>query len=301
MDASPTPNSVVVIANARSGRGRGGETLRSLERLLREAGISPATLTTTRAGEAVNLARAAAAKAPDLLLVVGGDGTVRDVVAGMSEAEGAGGIPVGIIPGGTGNDLCRTLRIPSRPSEALEIALYGADRELDVWRWDGAPFLNVVGIGLDAAVAGLVNRKFRRLRGTLAYLVALMQTLPRFAPIALEISWPGGEWRGRSWLAACANARCYGGGMLIAADAVPDDGLLDVVVIEDVSKPELLFHLPRLFTGTLARHPRVHSFRVPSAHIGAPPQDVSLDGELIGRTPASVGRADRRLLVRVPR
>lgn len=268
---------------------------------MRQAGLPATILATTREGEAEELARAAAAKDPDLILVVGGDGTVRDVVAGLTGAEGPARVALGIIPAGTGNDLCRTLRIPSRVSESLEIALNGADRPLDVWRWDGIPFVNVVGIGLDAAVAGLVNRKFRRVSGTLAYLVGLMQTLPRFSPVALEISWPGGEWTGGAWLAACANARCYGGGMLIAPHAVPDDGLLDLVVVGAVSKPELLFQLPRLFTGTLARHPRVHTFRVPSVRVGAPPQDASLDGELIGRTPASVERAAGKLLVRVAR
>ena len=285
-----------LLGNPASGRGAGARAIESARALLAKQGLTPTVLPTRHAGHAVELAREAAVAEADLLLVLGGDGTVRDAVEGMGGAE----VPVGILPGGTGNDLARTLGLPCDLPAALEIALGGRERLLDVWHWNETPFVNIAGVGLDAAVAGMVNRKFRRLRGTLAYLAAFCMTMPRFRPLKLELTWDGGGWSGRAWLAAFANARCYGGGMQIAPDAVPDDGLLDIVVIEDVPRLELLRQFPGLFKGTHVRHPRVRTFRVAGARAGAEPQDATIDGELIGSPPATLRRAANGFRVRVP-
>jgi diacylglycerol kinase (ATP) len=268
---------------------------------LRQRGIQPQILRTEQPGHAVELASAAARSGMDLLLVSGGDGTVRDAVQGLVEAEDGSDVPVGILPGGTGNDLIRTLGVPAVLAAALDVALAGEERALDVWRWNEAAFVNVAGVGLDAAVAGTANRKLGRMRGTPAYLAAFFLTLPGARPTEIRLEWPGGAWSGRAWLTAFGNGRCYGGGMQIAPEAVPDDGLLDLVVVEDLSKLELLRQFPRIFAGTHIRHPRVKSFRVESVRVEAPPQEATIDGELIGSTPASVTRAARRLRVRVPR
>jgi YegS/Rv2252/BmrU family lipid kinase len=289
------PDRVFLIGNPVSGRGRGAAALAAAGEALRMRGLSVEVRSTEAPGHAVELAREAAREA-DLILVIGGDGTVRDVVQGLAGAD----VPLGILPGGTGNDLARTLGIPRDLNAALEAALVGRDRPLDVWLWDQVPFVNVAGVGLDAAVAGTVNRKLRMLHGAPAYAAAFCMTLPGFRPQVLRLSWPGGGWSGEAWLAAFANARSYGGGMLIAPDAVPDDGLLDVIVIEGVGKLELIRQFPKLFSGTHVGHPRVRSFRVESLRIEAVPQDVTIDGELIGRTPAAVTRADCRVRVRVP-
>jgi diacylglycerol kinase (ATP) len=288
---------VAVIANPASGRGAGAVRLRSALEILRARGIHPRALPTERPGHAIELARTAAAEGADLVIALGGDGTVRDVVEGL----GDGDLALGIVPGGTGNDLARSLGIPRELEPALRTAVEGGERRLDVWLWSDTPFLNVVGLGLDAAVARAVNERFRRLKGTAAYVAALAATLPGFRPFALSLQWPEGEWSGRAWLAAFANARCYGGGMQIAPAAVPDDGLLDVIVVEDVSKLELLRQFPGIFSGRHVKHPRVRSFRVSRVEVEAEEQAVTVDGELIARAPASVIRAGYSLRVRVPR
>jgi len=287
---------VVLIGNPASGRGRGAAALAAAEAALRARGVQPQVCPTEAPGHAVRLAQEAAARGAGLVLVSGGDGTIRDIAAGLSGAPAA----VGILPGGTGNDLCRTLGIPSDLERALDIALGARERLLDVWLWNETPFVNVAGVGLDAAVASYVNRKVRRLRGTAAYLVALAQTLPRFTPVHLELSWPGGEWRGRVWLAAFGNGCCYGGGMHITPFAAPDDGLLDIVVVEGVSWPELLRAFPGIFSGAHIRHPRVQSFRVERVSVRAVRQEATLDGELLDHTPAEVRKAEHPLRVRVP-
>lgn len=291
-----------LLGNPVSGRGRGALALAKTEALLQARGLAVTVLRTAGPADAIRLARQAAEEGAELLLVSGGDGTIRDAVEGLLSVPGAPSTTtVGILPSGTGNDLARTLGIPRDLARAVTIALDGIDRELDVWRWNDTPFLNIAGVGLDAAIAGAVNRKFRTLRGPLAYLAGVLHTLPRFHPFPLTLRFPKEEWSGLVWLAAFANAKCYGGGMQIAPAANPDDGLLDVVVVEETSRAELLRQLPGLFSGQHVSHPKVRIVRAEAVEVIAPRQEVTLDGELIGSTPGLIRRDPARLRVRVPR
>ena len=257
-------------------------------------------LETTAPGHAVELACGLPPEL-DLLLLIGGDGTTRDVVEGLRGRE----VPVGILPAGTGNDLIRTLGIPRDLDRALEIALRGGERRLDVWSWNGVPFVNVAGIGLDAAVAQAVNQRFKWLGGTGAYVLAFLSVFPRFQPLSLRLTWPEGAWEGGAWLAAFGNATCYGGGMRIVPDAIPDDGLLDVVIVEEVGRATLLQQFPRLFSGEHVKHPRVRRIRTPEIRVELLRPDTAfgtatIDGELIAEAPAVIQRLPYALRVRVP-
>lgn len=291
--------SLFLIGNPRSGRGNGAVLLERAQSLLRARGQEPVVLPTQRPTHAVELARHAGEQGADLVLVVGGDGTVRDVAEGLALCGAHAAL--GILPGGTGNDLTRTLGLPRTLPEALEVALEGRDRELDLWRWNQAHFLNVAGLGLDAAVAAEVNRRFHNMRGPLPYVLALLAVLPRLQPQPVRLTWTGGEYDGKVWLAAFGNARYYGGGMAIAPDAIPDDGLLDAVLIGNVSRLELLRQLPGLFHGRHVRHPQVRCVKAAGYRLEAAEQDATIDGELIGRTPAVIEHAAYRVRVRVPR
>jgi len=301
MPHTPIRN-VYLLGNPASGRGRGAKALHQINALLKERGVEAVVLRTTGPTDAIRLAREAAESGAELLLVCGGDGTIRDAIEGVvSASRVAGATAVGLLPAGTGNDLARTLGIPTRREQALAVALDGAERNLDVWRWNGTPFVNIAGVGLDAAVAGAVNRKFRTLRGPLAYIAGALYALPRFQPFPLTLQLPDTEWTGTVWLAAFASGKCYGGGMRIAPDADPHDGLLDVVVVEKTSRVELLRQLPGLFSGRHVTHPKVRIVRAASVEVQAPPQEVTLDGELLGATPARIWRDPATVRVRVPR
>lgn len=289
---------VVVIGNPHSGRGRGAALLNRVEAEIKARGHGVGTLRTEAPGHAVDLARACAGQSPDLVLAVGGDGTIRDVAAGL--AEGGCAAPLGIVAAGTGNDLARTLQLPRELEQAVEVALNGRDLPVDLWTWNRSAFINVAGLGLDAAVAGLVNRRYRKLRGSLPYMLALLQLLPGFRPQEVRLRWPEGEWAGRIWLAAFGNGRFYGGGMEIAPSADPSDGRLDAVLVGDVSKLELLRELPGLFHGRHARHPRVKVIRSDRFDLDAADQEVTIDGELIDRAPAAIRKLPHPLRVRVP-
>lgn len=290
------PRDLALIYNPASGRGRGARSVDQLLQLLEGRRLAVRKLPTQSPGHAVALARQVAREGADLLLALGGDGTVRDVAEGLGGAS----LPVGLLPAGTGNDLARTLGIPQDLSTALEIALSGHPRALDVWRWNDTPFVNIAGVGVDAAVAATVNRKYRSLSGTLAYVAAFLTTFPTYQPFEIRLRGPQEEWSGKIWLAAFANGRCYGGGMKIAPTALPDDGLLEVVIVEAIPRLELLGQFPRIFSGTHLQHPRVHRLRVPSIEIETAPQQATIDGEIIGSTPARITRSEHPLRVQVP-
>ncbi|HEU4752469.1 MAG TPA: diacylglycerol kinase family protein [Armatimonadota bacterium] len=298
------PGRIVLVGNPASGRGRGARAIARVRALLERQGAAVEVRPTAGPEHAIALAREAAVAQVDLVLALGGDGTVRDVAEGL----GANEVPLAILPNGTGNDLARTLGIPRDLDGAVEVALRGRERSIDVWQWESTPFANVAGVGLDAAVAEAVNLRFRRLRGTLAYVTAFCFVLAHFQPFEARLSWQEGEWYGRAWLLALANARSYGGGLLIAPMAEPDDGTLDVVVVRETSKLELMRQFPRLARGSHVRHPAVRLFRgdifrveTPGARANDRPAPMTtLDGELIAATPARVTRAPHRLRVRVP-
>ncbi len=296
---------IAILGNPVSGGGKGGAVMAMVEAAARKRGLTPILLRTERAGHAVDLAAKAGGQVPRLL-VAGGDGTLRDAVHGLLRAGALETTTVGIIPAGTGNDFIRTLGIPRDIAAATEVALGEATRAVDLWRWNESPFINLAGVGFDAAVAGAVNRRFKRLGGTLAYVAAVLVTLPRFQPPHLHLSWghaegeTPGEWDGKAWLAAFGNGRCYGGGMQIAPAAEPDDRLLDLTVIGNLSRLELLRQFPTLFSGAHVRHPQVSTFRVGSVRLRAAPMDATIDGELIDRAPAEIALLPERVLIHVP-
>jgi diacylglycerol kinase (ATP) len=204
---------------------------------------------------------------------------------------------MGVIPAGTGNDLCRSLGIPRDPAAAARLLLVGEPRPLDFWRVNDGWFVNAAGIGLDAEVAYQANRG-GRLRGMPAYLAALLRALGSFRPVPLTLVGDGQRFEGPVMLAALANASTYGGGIPIAPAARPDDGFLDVVIVGAMSRLSLLVQFPRLLRGAHLTHPQVTSFRAASLQVdGDPRARVTLDGELGVRLPLTVERHPLPLMV----
>lgn len=294
----PIPGPVWIIYNPTAGRGRGAGVAREAASRLTARGCEVTCRESERPRHGCELAAAAAAAGAARVAVVGGDGTVRDVVAGLAGAR----LPVAVLPAGTGNDLARTLHLPRRLDPALEVLLHGVARRLDVWLWNEVAFVNVAGLGLDAAVADTVNRRLRGVRVTLAYLLGVALTLPGFQPLALQLESEAWSYSGSVMLAAAANARYYGGGMRIAPQARPDDGELAIVVVEAVPRLELARQLPSVFRGRHVDHPRVKTFSAARLRVDAPAgQPVTLDGELLGTVPAIVERAPYSALFMVGR
>jgi diacylglycerol kinase (ATP) len=252
-------------------------------------------------GNARALARAAAEAGCDLVLAVGGDGTVNEVAAGLLGSPTA----LGVVPMGSGNGLARTLRLPLKPAPALAALEAGITRRMDVGRVNGEPFLNVAGAGFDAFVGEAFHQRGRNggRRGILPYVWISLKTMPSYRAGRFSVTTGAGGFEGHALLVAFVNGRQYGGGATIAPGSRLDDGLFDVVVLEDAPWVELLAAAPRLFLGGIERFRRYRRFTVTTAEVQAPvPMLFHRDGEpepAVDRLTVTLD--PRALRVRVPR
>lgn len=278
---------VVVILNPTAGRyfaRRHQETLQQiLEQVCSRAGCSWRVEWTNAPGHAIQLARRAAETGAQIVVAAGGDGTCNEVANGLLGTSAR----MGVIPLGTGNDFARHVGIPGDLRQAVETLVRGRAKRIDLGMVNGRYFVNIAGCGLDAAVAQRVNQGFRYLRGTAAYVAALLQTLYTFRPTQMRVTVDGQRWEERAFLCTVANTDSYGGGMRIAPDASVEDGLLDVCVAGAVSKLELLWVFPRVYRGAHVTHPRFYLWKGRYVQVETdPPVPVLVDGDVLGSTPA---------------
>ncbi len=248
------------------------------------------------------LAEAAAARGDALLVVVGGDGTVNEVVNG---AVGTGA-EIAVLPAGTGQDFSRTHGIPSRFDDAVRVALEGETRTIDLGRvecaGDARYFANVASAGMSGAVARRANSMSKALGGRATFFYALTREFIAWRNTEVTVRLDGGEERrGAMHDVVVANGSQHGGGMRLAPDASQDDGLFDVVLIGDVNKLDFVTTSPRLYTGTYLSHPKIELLRSAGVTVeAAEPLPLEVDGEPIGTTPARFQIVPAALSVRVP-
>lgn len=240
-----------------------------------------------------------AARDADVVVAAGGDGTASLVASSIVGTPAA----LAILPLGRGNDLARTLGMRLDLPGAVEDILTGRPRPVDLGYIEGTEttFVNICGIGFDAAVAERINRRRSRLSGATAYTASLLAELARFRPPRLRLRLDDRTIETRAMLVAVANARSYGGGMCIAPAAQLDDGLLDVCVVEITSKAQFLANFPKVFRGTHVRHPLVHCYRAKGVAVeGQEHVPVMVDGDLWGEAPVTFGLRPRALPLIVP-
>lgn len=229
-------------------------------------------------GHARDLARRAADEGVDLLLSVGGDGTMNEVADGLLGSDTA----LGIVPVGSGNGLARALGIPLEPRAALFALEAGVTRRMDVGLANGRPFLNVAGAGFDAHVGAEFHRHGRRggRRGILSYVRLSLLAVRGYEMTRFALRAGGTRFEGRAFLVAFANGRQYGAGAVIAPRAALNDGRLDVVIFEEAPLATILMQMPRLFRGTIERFRRYRSFAAADALLRAErPFPFHRDGE----------------------
>ncbi|MCL6580509.1 MAG: diacylglycerol kinase family lipid kinase [Firmicutes bacterium] len=277
---------VLFIVNPAAGGGRGLAAWRRVEQVLEARGLDYECRFTERRGSATELAARARDAGYSRVIGVGGDGTIQEVVNGLVDRAGHCPVPLGIVPGGTGNDFRKSLGYPSDPEGALEVALRGVERSLDLGRANGRYFLNVAGVGFDAEVAGYLNRKPKRLPGFLTYLYGILVMLVRYRPAEMTIDSGDRVIRRKCLLVSVANGPVHAGGVRICPDARPDDALFDICVAGDVGRLETLILLPQTFSGRHTRHPKIEIYRARKVRIDSEaPLVVQGDGEVFGRVP----------------
>ena len=292
------PTALLVIVNPTAGGGRAGRIVPWLRERL---GPRPeARLEVTRhAGHAERLA-ADGASAYDRIVAVGGDGTVQETINGILVS--GGNASLGILPTGSGNDLARSLGLPSEPAVAWSVAVGEAVRSLDLALASGSVgerwFGSAGGIGFDAQVAATMAQRRGWQRGRAGYLLSTLAELRRFDNRRVELTVDGVTSARTVLFVAIANGEFYGGGMRIAPGAVTDDGLLDICIVGDISRATALRQIVNLYRGTHVRHPQVELLQGESISIdGGHESLVHLDGEPFGGLPVHIAIHRARLLV----
>lgn len=245
------PPHIALLVNPASGRRRAAVIAVRLKEALRAAGARVHVYTGRSAADSRRLARLAAADRPDALVAVGGDGLVHQALQGVVGT----GVPLAVVPAGSGNDVARAFGVPRGSARKVaEAILAGRTRPSDAVRLtmaDGSQryYMSVLACGFDARV----NERFNNFRfgiGRAGYLVGLVAELRSFQPIDFEIDIDDRRIAEPGMLVAVGNTSAYGGGMHVCAGAVPDDGLLDVVFVKEAPLGRFLRMFPKVFNGS---------------------------------------------------
>ncbi len=286
---------LAILVNPHSAGGRALKLLPRVEAYLDERRVGFRVVRTRSLEHGVEGALVAA-DAGELPVVISGDGLLGAVGGALAETE----TPLGIVPGGRGNDLARGLGLPTDPVAAIAAVLAGHGRRIDVGEANGRRFLGIVSVGFDSECNRLANET-RFLRGNLVYLYSSLVTLARWKPAGFTIAVGEERMRIRGYLVAIANNRAYGGGMYVAPNAKLDDGQLDIVAIGESGKLHFLRMLPKVFKGEHVDLPEVQVFRASHLELSSSrPFPVYADGEHLTDTPVSLRVLPRALTVLVP-
>ncbi|MDQ6748492.1 MAG: diacylglycerol kinase family lipid kinase [Candidatus Dormibacteraeota bacterium] len=301
----------LLIVNPAAGAGRVGREWPALAAGIRAAGIALDEAFTTRPGEATEIARREVRAGRPVVAAVGGDGTLNEVANGFF--EGGAALPttsnLGLIPFGTGGDTRRTFNIPDGVL-AARVLLEGRPRTIDAGRVDiggrTIHFVNIAEAGLGALVSDRVNRAPKKLGGKISFLLGTLGAMAAWKHQPMRVVVDGIEVRELvAQSVTVANCRYYGGGMLAAPMAVPDDGLLDVIITGAIGKRDGLLGLAKIYGGKHFDDPRlsrwVETFRARRVEVeSSAPVLVQVEGEVAGRLPATFEVLPGALRLMVP-
>jgi YegS/Rv2252/BmrU family lipid kinase len=266
-----------------------------VERELAAHHVSYRIVRTESLEHGVEEARKAAADG-EIPVVMSGDGLVGQIGGALAETA----IPMGILPGGRGNDLGRVLRIPSKPAGAVAVLAEGNEREIDVGVVNDRRFLCIASLGFDSE-ANRVANEARFVKGNLVYAYAALRTLAAWKPHRFTVIVDGERTDCFGYSVAVANSRTYGGGMFVAPDAQLDDGLLDVVLTAHTGKLRFLKSLPQVFKGTQVDNEEITMLRGAEVEVSADENfAIYAVGEHLAVLPAKLRVLPRALRVIAP-
>lgn len=252
---------VIFIINPISGTQNKESVIHQIEEIIDKSRISWEIKYTENAGHAIEIAAQAAKDEIDIVVAVGGDGTMNEVGRSLIDTKTA----MGILPFGSGNGLARHLQIPMETRKALEVINEGLVEQVDYGKINGTPFFCTCGVGFDA----FVSLKFAEAgkRGMLTYLEKTLQESLNYQPETYELETEDGKVKHKAFLIACGNASQYGNNAYIAPHATITDGLLDVTILEPftvLDVPSLAF---QLFNKTIDQNSRIKTFKCSDLHI----------------------------------
>jgi len=264
------------IVNPTAARGKCARIALRLEGMCRAAGLDFDLSYTTAPKEAVAIADKACGTFENII-AVGGDGTIHEVVNGLIGKSHR----FGIVPVGSGNDFVKAMGIPLQLNAAFDTLLSGRTRAVDVGSADSVFFPNGLGIGFDAWVVR-ESQMVKRLRGNAIYLYSVLRTIYKYRPPEIRIKFNSTVREEKLFMITVGNGISLGGGFKLTPFAIMDDGLLDLTIIRDLSKPEIYKNLLGVYTGKHTRMPQVSIDRTTNMQVESETGfAVHLDGELM--------------------
>jgi diacylglycerol kinase (ATP) len=289
-----------VILNPSAGSIRDPNNL--VERIARFRNVE--IFTTTKPGSAARFARTAIRKGRDIIVAAGGDGTLNEVINGIG--ENLGDARVGLLPLGTGNDFARTVGVPTDLDAALDVIRAGKTRAVDLVRVTSDEvryFVNVSAGGFSGLVDEKLTPEMKKTWGPLAYLRSVAAALPELRAYRTTLAFDNAEsLRLDLYNVVVANGRYIGGGTLIAPDAAIDDGLLDIILIQKRSAPELALLAAQVVVGAHLSSDAIVFRRTAKLTVNSKPgMWFNVDGELVGNEPARFEILPRALRFVVPK
>ncbi len=300
------PAPVCLIVNPAAGGGKAGRLAPAVESELRRLGLTVRREDTTHLEHARELGLEAA-QAGETVVALSGDGMLGVLADALRAVPGA---TLGVLPGGRGNDFARVLGIPDDAVAACATVAAGVAREVDLGLVTtgadhdagGVAFVGIASCGFDSDANRIANEAPAWLGG-LVYAYGALRALISWRPARFEIELqPQGERHSFSgYTVAAANSKAYGGGMHMAPDALLDDGLLEVVVVERVGKLRFVANLPKVFKGDHVKQPSVRVFRAREIAVSADrPFTMYADGDPIGELPLRVSALPGAVRMLVP-
>lgn len=278
---------VVVVANPTAGRGKAGRRIGLADTMLRELRVEHEVRVAGSSRDMESICRDAAEQGAEIVAVIGGDGTVSCAANGLTGT----GAALAVLPAGTGNDFAGA--IGARPFRAAVRLLADPKTVLvDLARVRAGAvercFVNIAGAGFDSEVTETANAMTTNLGGAGTYVAALVKTLSRFTPARYDLTVDGEAFTLDAMLVVVGSGLTYGGGMKVLPDASLVDGVLDVCIVEALSKGAFLRAFPKVFLGKHKDHPKVRMMRATEVTVEANRgMQVYADGEHAGALPAS--------------
>jgi diacylglycerol kinase (ATP) len=292
-----------LVVNPSAGKGRALELLPHVAGTLRDGGANLEILLSRDFAEAQSMTRGAIEDGVDVLAVMGGDGIMHLGVntAAVAHLLRGSRTTLGLIPAGTGNDLCRGIGLDPRDAvAAAAVIAAGHSRSLDLAQVGDTYIGGVLATGFDA----LVNRRANQMpwpRGSTRYALATMAELRVFSPLQYRLTLDGEVREQQAMLVAVGNTSSYGGGIMICPKADPYDGLLDVTIIHPVGRLKLLRLFPETYSGRFVRDPCVEQLRVREVTVEGSGLVGFGDGEMIAAAPLKVCCVPQALPIFIPK
>jgi diacylglycerol kinase (ATP) len=307
-------NKVHVIVNPSSARGQTGKRWEAIKEAIKAHFREFKYIFTEKPRQATEIARELLKEGFDLLIGVGGDGTLNEISSGFFSVQSGLAIndeaAVGIIPSGTGSDFIRFMKVPREFEKSAARIKNSKNKKIDIGKitYGGGVenpktqyFINVADFGLGAEVIRNVSSIQSSRRGAFTYYRGLLTTMMKYRSKNVKMILDDRtQLQGEYLIGAVANGRIFGGGMVIAPLAEPDDGYFDLVLIESMKRLEIVANSRLLYSGTIAKNPKVHILKAKKIKVeSAEEVHIEYDGEVGETLPAEFSIVEKALNFRI--